>query len=422
MKRKHIPAEEQYRNAMQKITPDVYPAILEACRDPRRTSADDGPPLHTGKALPFRMRYRYRSAAAAVLLLILGFSGGRYYLGGSAVVSLDVNPSISLKVNRLNRVTGVNALNEDGETILGEMNLKGTDIDVAVNALIGAMVKAGYLSEMENSVLLSVLDEDGKSGKELQTELTQCIQQAFDGASIEGAVISQRMTASEAQYQELAGQFHISEGKAALACQIAAQNSTITADDIAALSVNDINLLASSQGFELGDAQALGTASSKGYIGEEKAAELAFDYSRMAPADVRYLQVAMDYKSGIVTDEVEFYKDEYKYEYELDASDGDLLEWESEWKRADLLEAELQELEREKAISGISKEQALAIAADHAGVALEDILFSKITPAYEQETEFFDVEFVAGEYEYEYKINPSTGEILEYTHITKAYP
>ena len=141
----------------------------------------------------------------------------------------------------------------------------------------------------------------------------------------------------------------------------------------------------------------------------------------MDPADVRYLQVAMDYKSGIVTYEVEFYKDEYKYEYELDA-DGDLLEWESEWKRADLLEAELQELEYEETISGISDEQALAIAADHAGVALEDILFSKITPSYEQETEFFDVEFVAGEYEYEYKINPSTGEILEYTHITKAYP
>ena len=96
-----------------------------------------------------------RTVALAAALLVITF-GLRYYLRDTrnlATIYLDINPSVSLSVNRNERVTNATAGNADGEKILAEMDLKGTDVDVAVNALIGASIRYGYL-DSENAILL----------------------------------------------------------------------------------------------------------------------------------------------------------------------------------------------------------------------------------------------------------------------------
>lgn len=54
----------------------------------------------------------------------------------------------------------VNALNEDGRIVLGDMNFSGSSLDVTVNALVGSMLRNGYLSELANSILVSVDNGD----------------------------------------------------------------------------------------------------------------------------------------------------------------------------------------------------------------------------------------------------------------------
>lgn len=335
------------------------------------------------------------------------------------VVSLDVNPSVSLELNRMERVVRAEALNEDGNVILGDMDLKGTDGDVAVNALIGAMLKEGYLSEMENSVLLSVVNDDSEKGSELQQKLLRSVQQAFEGAAIQGAVLSQSLNAENEEIRQLAREYKISQGKAALALQLDNQTTRLDISDIAALSINDINLLVSSRGYELPDVVSMGTASSKGYIGEERAEELAFEISEMSPEEVHHIKVSMDYNEGRVTYEVEFYKEQNKYEYEFDAQTAELLEWESEWKNQELLEKELDELDRSQNVQGIGSEQALQIACDDAGISHGEIVFEKVAPVYENGREFYDIEFNTEEYEYDYEIDAATGDIIKYTHNVK---
>lgn len=416
MKRKQT--EEWVRQTADKITPDSYERILAACGGEREEAKPEVRTVEKRKHYIYR-RYGGVILAAAALLAI-NLAGARYYLRGSTRISLDVNPSISLQINRLNRVTGVEALNEEGKALLEERKLKGTDIHGAVDVLVGAMVEAGYLSETENSVLLSILDEKEARGEKLQQELALSAQQAFDGAQMEGAVISQNLSGDETEYRKLAEEYQVSEGKAALAYAVASQNTSMSAAEVAKLSVHEINLLAHSKGLNLGNAQAYGVASSKGYIGEEKARELAFAFCGKEPEEVHHILVSMDYSNGRVTYEVEFYQGEYKYEYEMDAANGDMLEWEAEWKRADLLEEELKELEQEAKIRGIGEEQALTIALEHAGVKREDIVFYKVAADYEQR-ECFEVEFRTSENEYEYKIDADTGTIVEYTYIPKAY-
>lgn len=411
MKRKQT--EERVRVAADKITPDSYTQILSACGWEQDERDMEIPAAGKRRKHIYR---RYGSVVlAAAVLLAINLTGIRYYLGGSTRISLDVNPSILLQINRLNRVTRAEALNEEGKALLEEMKLKGTDIHGAVDALVGAMLKAGYLSETENSVLLSILDEKEARGEKLQQELALSARQAFDSVQMEGAVISQNLSGDETQFQKLAEEYHVSEGKAALAFAVASQNTSMSAAEIAKLSVHDINLLVHSKGLDLGNAQSYGVASSEGYIGEEKAKELAFEFCGKEPEEVHHILASMDYSNGRVTYEVEFYQGEYKYEYEMDAADGDMLEWEAEWKRADLLEEELKELEREAEIQGIGEEQALSIAIEDAGVKKEDIVFCKVLPDYEQR-ECFEVEFNTAEKEYEYKIDADTGMIVEYTY------
>ena len=103
--------------------------------------------------------YRYVAAAAAMLMVvILAFQIRRPAAEvPEAMIYLDVNPSLTIEVDKEEKVLDVIADNADGELILEDMDLKKVDVDVAINALIGSMVKHGYLTEAKNFILLTVL-------------------------------------------------------------------------------------------------------------------------------------------------------------------------------------------------------------------------------------------------------------------------
>ena len=69
------------------------------------------------RALPRRL-----IPALACLMIALGGMGGLYFTPTS-VISIDVNPSLELSVNRFDRVVGVEGLNEDGRALAGELSL-----------------------------------------------------------------------------------------------------------------------------------------------------------------------------------------------------------------------------------------------------------------------------------------------------------
>ena len=109
--------------------------------------------------------------AACLAVMLLG-GGGLFYQRANAVasvVSLDVNPSIELKVNRSEKVLVCTPLNEDAKAILADMgsgaDLKGAKLDVAVNAIVGSLVRNGYLDSISSAIMISVEDEDAEIGR-----------------------------------------------------------------------------------------------------------------------------------------------------------------------------------------------------------------------------------------------------------------
>lgn len=103
------------------------------------------------------------------------------------------------------------------------MELKGTDLKVAVNALIGSMVKNGYIDQLANSVLVSVENDDAAKGAALNEKIVAEIDQLLQSSAIQGAVVGQTLTGDD-ELRQLADSYQISTGKAALIQEILAKS------------------------------------------------------------------------------------------------------------------------------------------------------------------------------------------------------
>lgn len=95
--------------------------------------------------------------------------------GKNSVVTLDVNPSLELIVDKNNVVVSVYGANEDGQVLLyGETeNLIGKKIDEAVTAITNEAAELGYLSEENKVVQYSVVSS---KGEKKESELSSAIE------------------------------------------------------------------------------------------------------------------------------------------------------------------------------------------------------------------------------------------------------
>ncbi len=111
--------------------------------------------------LPSTRPLPYWLAAAALLLFVLTGVVGRIYLyppAGElyAYVSMDINPSLELAVSRSGKVTGIKALNQDGERLAEEVAVIDTPVEDAVAEILAAARKLGYLVSGGNTVVFGV--------------------------------------------------------------------------------------------------------------------------------------------------------------------------------------------------------------------------------------------------------------------------
>ena len=166
------------------------------------------------------------------------------------MIYLDVNPSITIEINKNEKVLNVVANNADGEKILDDMDLKHTDLDTAVNALIGSMVKYGYLSDAQNMILVSVDGKDAQYTETLRTELSDDIYESVQALIGSGAVLDQRVTANDT-LKELAKTYGISPGKAWLISLLTDANPDLKAADLAALPISELAVRLKEAGIDL---------------------------------------------------------------------------------------------------------------------------------------------------------------------------
>jgi len=88
-----------------------------------------------GRNLLQRRGYRSR-LVAGLLSLALVVTGSALWFWPSASIAVDINPSIELKVNSLDRVIALEGRNSDGIALVRELNVAGMTYDDAMQRIL----------------------------------------------------------------------------------------------------------------------------------------------------------------------------------------------------------------------------------------------------------------------------------------------
>jgi uncharacterized membrane protein YkoI len=425
--------EERLRRAIIAETPDVMPRVLHALNT--QTGRVKG-----GEILGFPTPKKRKSSrlwvgvVAALLVMVAGLGVGYGYMMPVSIIGFDVNPSIELRVNRAEKVLSATALNEDAATVLGDMDFRQVDLEIAVNALIGSMVKNGFISEVKNSILISVDSADTVRGAALQQRLSNEVNSLLDAYAVDGAVLSQTVS-EDTRLKQLAQEHGISLGKAALVDHLVSQDGAMLYGDVAALPINDINLLIASRQAALQGVATSGTASSGAYIGEEAAKAIALEHAGVTAASLGACRVEMDVEHGVLVYSVEFFDDTAEYDVEVNAITGAILQFEREgrqgsWQSQTSKPAASQpttppatsQPTTPPATSQpttppaqeelIGADEATAIALSHAGLARDTVGRVSVDLDYDDGRRLYEIEFFYDRLSYEYEVDAQTGEIL----------
>lgn len=91
------------------------------------------------KAVKQKRNARRFAAVAAVLVVALAFAGGGYHVYAKPVsyITMNVNPSVELGINRWDKVVECTGLNDDGSELLNRVDVKGLNYKNAMEELIG---------------------------------------------------------------------------------------------------------------------------------------------------------------------------------------------------------------------------------------------------------------------------------------------
>ncbi len=328
-------------------------------------------------------------------------------INGSAVVALDVNPSIEIQVNGKEKVTKVTALNDDAIIVLGTMDLVDVDLEVAVNAILGSMMTHEYLTAETNSILVSV-DSNSRRAEKLQQSISTRITDLLAGQNIEASVITQTYKHDKGAKAQLVEKI-ISAGLTD------ASGAPYTYEQLIDLKVHDLKLILDTKKLTGTGMTASGTAGKGNYIGRDAAVTQALTRAGLTDAAIptASIEVEMDYEDDYraMVYEVEFIHEGMKYEYELLAVTGEIVK--EEIKVADVGDRDDEDDNIPLPDGCISEEDALAIALADADIDTADAFDTEIETDREWGKYVYEIEFQTDTHEYEYLINAETGKILD---------
>lgn len=411
---------------MTKYTPKVAGAMQHL---------DDDMILNTAYEPRRRRGTPWMALAACLALVILATTVVPSFFGVGqveTVVALDVNPSIEINVDSREKVVAVTPLNEDAVKVIGEMDFKKVDLDVAVNALVGSMLKNGYLTMDRNSILVSVQSNDKAAEAALQKRLSDDVAALLNGSNIQASVLTQSFTRPEATNTDITTPDPISPAKDALVRKLLTLNMTdahgvpYTYDHLASLSVHELKQLVESRAMTVDNVTSTGTASTSNYIGKDAAYQAALKHAGVAAGTATLTEWELDHEDGQMVYDLEFRAGSTEYDYEVNALTGAIVtyesdfdddiydnDWDDDWDDDDRWEDPFGE-DHGGYYDNSGYDAAVNTALAQAGLKLSDVRDLDCDADYENGRAVYEVSFDSGGMEYEVTIDADSGEVLFY--------
>lgn len=160
----------------------------------------------------------------------------------NSVIMLDVNPSICIEVNDRNVVVAVKGLNDESQTVLEGLEVADKSYSDVVTEIVTRLQETKYLTELKNSILVSVSAQDADAASALlQTsiEAVENVGKTVDYAfSILGQVIEH-----DADSAAVGEKYGVSEGRVDLINKFVAEHTDYSFETLIQNNVQLLNQL-----------------------------------------------------------------------------------------------------------------------------------------------------------------------------------
>lgn len=161
------------------------------------------------------------------VIMVCGIGGYHFYQAPVSYISVDINPSIELTLNRFDRVIESTAYSDDGAELLTNLNLDHKPYTKAVELLLSDKTFESYLSE--DSFLSFTIVSDKEEA--LLAGIQQCQGYAENKATCHSA---------NSDNMEAAHHSGLSVGKYQAYLELSQYDKTITPEDCKNLSMRQI--------------------------------------------------------------------------------------------------------------------------------------------------------------------------------------
>ena len=335
-----------------------------------------------------KARRQWVAALAACLALILCIGVVAPTVLGNkeaGTVTMEINPGVEYTITRNGNVKSVRFLNDDAKEVLGEVSLKGQSLKNAVAFTIAAYKTGGYMDK--NDTVLISFDKKLSENGELRATVAEDVRQALKDASSVHTLVYVSET-DDANTAELAKKYNISQGKAKLVGD-AAENSELSVDEIVKLPLDELVGLQKEVDSVVIDSKYIGMTKAKAIALNDAGCEFRVEFTEATLIDVG---VRTPYYRLVFRDK------NTQWTYHINAINGDIIE-------------------KNATVMFISLEEAREIAFKDAGIDVsEKAVFTREELSRNQGRPCWVLEFYTSKFEYVYKIDAKTGEIIYFDY------
>ncbi len=196
-----------------------------------------------------RPMVRLVPALACILLLVMSFAGYRLYFTPISVISIDINPSLELGVNRFDKIVSIESFNADGEALASQLQIRFMDYSEALEQILANDMVEACLSE-DNTLSIAVVGDDTTQCDRLLSGVERCT------TGHENAHCYSTSTEEVASAHDCG----LSYGKYKVFLELQALDPSITAEDIQDMTMRQIrDLIDTLSGTDTADTQTADT-------------------------------------------------------------------------------------------------------------------------------------------------------------------
>ena len=169
-------------------------------------------------------------AAACLMFLLIAFGSYQLYFIPTSAISIDINPSLELEINRFDKVISVKGYNTDGEKLAAVLDVRFLQYTEAVNRILNSESVINYLAGDEE-LSITVVSSDGIRCERILSDIRRCT----EGRE---KVYYHTASAEDADIAHAAG---LSCGKYRAYLELKALDPDITVDEVKGMTMKEIH-------------------------------------------------------------------------------------------------------------------------------------------------------------------------------------